>query len=294
MSRRPEVLVLLIGLLAIVGCVIDNLTGPTSVSLGVTATYSMRLLPNTGGASGLSRTPVVAMDVPIGWTLTSNSYTGAANGVPVSGSGTVVANSTGCNFSPATSAGYQRIFLSTATILLAASDSATLSVTFLVGGAPGNNTLSFWLGAQEGGQFACQGPPTTIAVAVTSPVGLYFPLPPCRVLDTRNPTGPFGSPSLQPGGTRVFDPTASTCGIPFDAVAISANLTVTNVGAPGELVVFPSDILQPNTNALSFRAGRTRANNAIVKLSNPGTTFSVVNNSPATVDFILDVNGYFQ
>jgi hypothetical protein len=122
----------------------------------------------------------------------------------------------------------------------------------------------------------------------------FFTATPCRVLDTRNPTGPLGAPPLQPGATRTFDPSASTCSIPTDAVAISANLTVTNVGAPGELVVFPSDVLRPNTSALSFRAGRTRANNAIVSFSKSSTTFSIFNNSAATVDFILDVNGYFR
>jgi formylglycine-generating enzyme required for sulfatase activity len=124
--------------------------------------------------------------------------------------------------------------------------------------------------------------------------GLFYTLSPCRVLDTRNPTGALGAPSLQPGATRTFDPAASPCGIPADAVAISANLTVTNVGAAGELVVFPSDILRPNTSALSFRAGRTRANNAIVSFSKSSTTFSLFNNSAATVDFILDVNGFFR
>jgi hypothetical protein len=119
-------------------------------------------------------------------------------------------------------------------------------------------------------------------------------LTPCRVLDTRNPDGPLGGPQLQPGVARTFDVAASTCGIPADAVAISANLAVTNVGATGELVVFPSDVARPNTFAISFRAGVTRANNAIVSFSKTGATFSVFNSSAAPVDFILDVNGFFR
>jgi hypothetical protein len=122
----------------------------------------------------------------------------------------------------------------------------------------------------------------------------FFAVTPCRVLDTRNPTGPLGGPSLQPAATRTFDVGASPCGIPADAAAISANLTVTNVGAQGELVLFPSSLVQPHTSAISFRAGRTRANNAIVSLSQSRTTFSVFNNSAATVDFIIDVNGFFR
>ena len=126
------------------------------------------------------------------------------------------------------------------------------------------------------------------------PVTGFFPVTPCRVLDTRNSTGPLGGPSLQPAATRTFDVGPSPCGIPADAAAISANLTVTNVGAQGELVVYPSGLVQPHTSAISFRAGRTRANNAIVSLSQASTTFSVFNSSAASVDFIIDVNGFFR
>jgi virginiamycin B lyase len=122
----------------------------------------------------------------------------------------------------------------------------------------------------------------------------YYTLPPCRVLDTRDQTGQLGGPPLQSGATRTFDVSASPCGIPADAIAISANLTVTNVGASGELVVFPTDVPMPDTSAMSFRAGVTRANNAMVTLSGSGTTFSVFNKSTATVDFIVDVSGFFR
>ena len=71
-------------------------------------------------------------------------------------------------------------------------------------------------------------------------------------------------------------------------------MTVTNVGAAGELVVLPSDVAKPIASSISFAAGRTRANNDVVVLSGSSTSFSVFNKSAASVDFILDVNGYFQ
>jgi hypothetical protein len=123
----------------------------------------------------------------------------------------------------------------------------------------------------------------------------FHPLPPCRVLDTRlasAPTG-LGAPALQPNVRRGFA-VANVCGIPSGAVSISANLTVTNVAAQGELVVFPADAGLPVASSISFRPGYTRANNALVYLSATGSIFSVFNNCPAPVDFILDVNGYFQ
>jgi hypothetical protein len=120
-----------------------------------------------------------------------------------------------------------------------------------------------------------------------------YPLTPCRVLDTRVGSGPLGGPALLPNVARNFG-VAGVCGIPAGAVAISANLTVTNSSSQGDLVLYPSDVTRPNTSALSFRAFRTRANNALVYLSAANTTFSVFNSSASSLDFVLDVNGYFQ
>jgi hypothetical protein len=103
----------------------------------------------------------------------------------------------------------------------------------------------------------------------------------------------LGGPALAPNATRNFD-VAGVCGIPAAAVAISANLTITDNNAGGELVLYPSDVSRPNTSAISFLAFKTRANNALVYLSATTTTFSVFNNSAASLDFILDVNGYFR
>lgn len=122
-------------------------------------------------------------------------------------------------------------------------------------------------------------------------------LTPCRVLDTRLAAGPLGAPALQPLGSPVNPrhfAVVGVCGIPASAASISANLTVTNVGAQGELVVYPVGVSLPTTSSISFRPGRTRANNALVYLSETGAIFTVFNNCTAPVDFILDVNGYFQ
>jgi hypothetical protein len=134
---------------------------------------------------------------------------------------------------------------------------------------------------------------TAVSAPVVPVAGSFFTLSSCRVLDTRMSLNGFNGLALQPYETRNFN-VAGVCGVPSDAIAISANLTVTNVGATGELVVFPSDILRPNTSVVSFRPGRARANNSIVSFSKSGTTFSVFNNSAATVDFIVDVNGVFR
>jgi hypothetical protein len=127
-----------------------------------------------------------------------------------------------------------------------------------------------------------------------TPVSTAFhPVTPCRVIDTRIGSGPLGGPALLPNAPRNF-PVAGVCGIPALAVAISANVTVTNVAGSGELVLYPADVPRPNASSITFRPGKTRANNSLVYLSATTATFSVFNNCTAGVDFILDVNGYFQ
>jgi hypothetical protein len=126
------------------------------------------------------------------------------------------------------------------------------------------------------------------------PVGFYA-LTPCRLFDTRFPSGPAAAaPSLQPNSTRVFAPTNS-CSVPPTAKALSLNVTVTNVAASGYVLLYPSDVAAPTASTISFRQGLTRANNTIVKISSDGnSTFAALNGSPGTVDIIFDVNGYFQ
>jgi hypothetical protein len=117
---------------------------------------------------------------------------------------------------------------------------------------------------------------------------------PCRVVDTRNAPGPRGGPALLANGTRTF-PLAGACGVPSTAKAISANLTVVNPAGAGDVVVFPSGTGIPNASSISFRAGRTRANNAQVALSADGMGLATARNgSNGPLDLVLDVNGYYQ
>jgi hypothetical protein len=72
------------------------------------------------------------------------------------------------------------------------------------------------------------------------------------------------------------------------------NLGVTQPTAQGHLTVLPAAGFSPNTSAINFRAGQTRANNAIVTLG-PGGEFVVRCIMPSGgVHFFLDVNGYFE
>jgi len=124
----------------------------------------------------------------------------------------------------------------------------------------------------------------------------FYTLPPCRVLDTRNPAGAWAGPALAPGAQRSFA-LAGRCGIPATARAVSANLTVTGAGAGGFLRAFAADLAGvPATSNLNFGAGQVRANNAVVAVSQDGNAAITLQPELATgtVNVIFDVNGYFQ
>ena len=120
----------------------------------------------------------------------------------------------------------------------------------------------------------------------------FSPLTPCRVIDTRDPAGPFGGPALAADGTRAVT-LAGRCGIPFDAVAVSANVTVVGPAADGALSLYPAGFTAGGTSTVSYRAGQTRASSAILGLGAGGAT-AVEMASPGAAHLVIDVNGYFR
>jgi uncharacterized repeat protein (TIGR01451 family) len=122
--------------------------------------------------------------------------------------------------------------------------------------------------------------------------GAFYTLTPCRLVDTRLLAW---QPALQPGEERTYVLAGPPCGIPVGAAALSVNLTVTGGTAQGNLRLYPADVAVPEVSNINFTAGLTRANNAIVPASADGSVaIKVKNGSVGTVQFILDVNGYFE
>lgn len=108
---------------------------------------------------------------------------------------------------------------------------------------------------------------------------------PCRVLDTR------GGSALGGGLTREVL-IGGLCGIPADAKAVAANITVLAPTSSGYLAIHPSDAAWAGTSTINYRTAKTRANNAILKLS--GTGRVTVINGGTSVHFLIDVTGYFK
>ena len=132
-----------------------------------------------------------------------------------------------------------------------------------------------------------------IAIQITPPaLRDFFTLAPCRILDSR-PAAPLVAGSAP----QVFTMTASGCGVPATAKAISANVTVTQPSGRGEVIVYPGNYPRPTSTTISFNAGVTRANNQVLTLASDGTATvaaEVLISPSGTVHFIVDVNGYWE
>lgn len=118
----------------------------------------------------------------------------------------------------------------------------------------------------------------------------FYPLPPCRVLDTRNAMGPLGGPSFSVGQSREFPITSSGCGIPSTAQAYSMNFSVVPKNTLGYLTVWPSGDSQPVVSTLNAPTGAVTANAALVPAGTGGDINAYLTDG---ADLIADINGYF-
>ena len=96
----------------------------------------------------------------------------------------------------------------------------------------------------------------------------FYVVTQCRLFDTRESSGASVAwPALEPGETRTFS-IGARCGVVTSTVrSLAVNQTVTAPSADGELVLYRGDLPStPITSSISYRAGKTRANNAILSL----------------------------
>jgi hypothetical protein len=113
------------------------------------------------------------------------------------------------------------------------------------------------------------------------------------VLDTRSAPGPYGGPALASGVERNFV-LAGQCGIPANAKAVAANLTVAGPTSLGHVQIGPVGGPLPATSVINFTAGQTRANNATLPLGANGDVKAFGALLSGSVHFIVDVTGYYQ
>ena len=135
--------------------------------------------------------------------------------------------------------------------------------------------------------------------ATSGTAGLFNPLVPARIMDTRDGAGGHAgvmhageSFNLQVAGSIKGGGGAS--GVPASgATGVVLNVTVTNPsGAPGSyLTLYPSDAARPTASNLNFVSGQTVPNRVMVKLSSSGQV--AVFNAAGSVNVIIDVAGWY-
>jgi hypothetical protein len=137
-----------------------------------------------------------------------------------------------------------------------------------------------------------------VASSVPGPAGLFNPLPPARIADTR---AHFSGARLGAGQTLTVQVTGglqsngSPSGVPTTGVSAVA-MNVTAVGSSGPqsfLTVYPADpsVSRPNASNLNFFPGQTVPNRVIVPVGPTGAVN--IYNNVGSVDVVVDVNGWF-
>jgi len=122
----------------------------------------------------------------------------------------------------------------------------------------------------------------------------FYPLTPCRLVDTRGADGELGGPRLQAQTPRDFPLLSSTC-IPSGLRPLAYSLNFTVVPNPGGqqlgyLTVWPAGDTQPVVSTLNNPTATVVANAAIVPAGTNGDIDVYAYN---TTDLLIDINGYF-
>jgi hypothetical protein len=119
----------------------------------------------------------------------------------------------------------------------------------------------------------------------------FYPVTPCRIVDTRNGSGSVGGPSLASEKTRSF-PIGGRCGIPASAQAYSLNFAVVPDGSPlGYLTAWPVGQTQPVVATLNAVTGTVTANAVIVPAGTNGAVDVFATNQ---TELVIDTDGYFS
>jgi hypothetical protein len=242
----------------------------------------VRILDTRNGTGGV---PVA----PLGQRATLNVQIAGQGGVPATSVGAVVLNVTATN---TTEASYLTVFPAGVAVPLASNLnwSAGQTVAKLVTVGLGAGAVSAYNRAGSADLIFDVAGYYSTPDQSPGPNGLFNPLVPSRLLDTRTGNGaPMAK--LTQGQTLNLQVTGRG-GVPASGVsAVVLNVTATNPSTAGYLTVFPASLATPLASSLNFRAGETVPNRVIVGVSSGGQVS--IFNQKGTTDVVADVNGWF-
>ncbi len=122
----------------------------------------------------------------------------------------------------------------------------------------------------------------------------FYPLPPCRVVDTRRGNGDLGGPFLTGGVERDFPLLESSCipqGISPQAYSLNVTVVPHTAGQPlSYLTVWPQGQSKPLVSTLNNLTATIVANAAVVVAGPTGAIATYPSND---TDLVVDINGYF-
>src|SRR5512141_2253686 len=125
---------------------------------------------------------------------------------------------------------------------------------------------------------------------VVSPVPLPFvAITPCRQYDSRNDA------LLMQSTPRTVALLGAPCGIPPDAQAVAATITVMNINATSNGVFKAGTVVPPTVAWINYPPTETQRGNAgVLPLGAGGTIVVQINQGSGSVDFTVDVFGYYS
>ncbi|MEO6208458.1 MAG: hypothetical protein ABIP77_10970, partial [Candidatus Limnocylindrales bacterium] len=264
------------------------------VILDVTGYYKAA----TGGSTWYAMDPTRLLDTRIGNGLKDRFQTRVIRTLQIAGRGTIptdaVAVTGNLTATGATGAGY----VSMGPTMTSRPATSTLN---LAKGTTIANNLTLRLASNGKVAVIFVGAAGTSVHLVFDVTGYYragdagaewYPVEPTRLLDTRSGnelSGPFVN--AQP---RTFQLTGRGSA-PVDSVAVTANLTLTNVVAAGYAAIGPTMTSTPSTSTINLAKGQTLANGLTLRVGAGGTVAAVFKSSGgATAHKILDLVGYFR
>jgi len=126
------------------------------------------------------------------------------------------------------------------------------------------------------------------SLADTGNPGLFVPITPCRQYDSRNTSALLQDTPLT---VTLSD---APCGILSNTKAISVNITIFNIsGATGNGVFWVGTVSPPTVAWINYPPTEAQRGNAGVVAVSSGALVVRVNQGAGSVDFVVDVNGYF-
>ncbi len=128
---------------------------------------------------------------------------------------------------------------------------------------------------------------------INAPSSSFHTVAPCRVVDTRKPAGSYGGPALPANASHTFR-LAGQCGVVPGARTVAVNVTVVGPGGAGDLRFYPAGGSLTSASVINFRAGQTRANNAVLALNSTGDVTVRYDAAAGAVHILIDVLGYYE